>query len=1107
MPGSPFRPETGPHASSRVLAELARLWDQAAHHEGRRPTQKRLSKESGVPPQTVNSWSTGAFLPREVDQLAQVGAVLARWAQEEPPSVRAWAERLEADRKTSLPWPAAEARAGAGWPLQQVSDPFALEVHHAIDYPPAVLPRLPAYVPRAHDRALRTVAEQAIAGTSQIAVLVGGSSTGKTRACWEVLHLLRGRDQPWRLWHPIAPARPEAILAGLHNIAPYTVVWLNEAQYYLADRERGERVAAELRELLRNPGRAPVLVLATLWPRYWDTLTSPAEPDRHAHARQLLTGSEIPVPAAFTGADRDALASQADKDPRLQEAATRARDGQITQYLAGVPVLMSRYHNAPPEAAAMIAAALEARRLGCGPGLPLAFLIEAAPAYLTETAWEQLDGTRWPTEALEYLTRPCRGIPGILVPVLARPHGRRTGRPGRAAAAPSAGTEFGPLYRLADYLQQHGARHRAADTWPREDVWIAAARHALPGDLGALGRAAQARGLYRHAAQLWKNATRHGDARAADDLVRHVRALPDTGLHAASWAATYAALEDPDAVLDLLESLRTAGAWGAIATLLARDPAGQAVLDHAAHVAGLLITLDHVGARDQVTKLAGRAAAKVALDHLYATAGLLSTLQEVGADPHFTALADRAAAHSPLDDEHALTDLLLELRELGADAPLKVLAGRAAAHVPLDEPSRVAVLLRGLREAGAEAQLAALLRRDPAAHAALDDPRAVEDLLYALRNLQFDDHVALLARPRDLGPIDRHTAVLAARAAAHVPLDRAGSVAELLSRLYYFGADEQIKILLARDPAAHACLDDPSSVADLLGTLASIGEHEHARALAARATSRITVHNPSATARLLTHLHHMGAHEHGITLADLAAAQSPVDDPEAVTRLLESLLELGVDESIKVLLARDPAARVRLDEMSAVFRLLETLQSMGEQEQATRLAARAAVRLDEWQAATTPLSGDPGAPAALALPDIGADLLQSLEDIEDVEDAEANAQACMLADRAAQAAVEDPETALDLMIRLHHLGAREHLHSLAERAAKQAAVDDPDAAARLLRALRELKEYGLVATLVDRLCAAGHFRHALRGDQEDAFMFGREPGGSPAASWRWQDLE
>ena len=140
--------------------------------------------------------------------------------------------------------------------------------------------------------------------------LVGGSSTGKTRACWEAIHaetdgkkLLEG----WRLWHPFDPTRPEAALAGLDEIGPRTVVWLNEAQHYLltGGSDRGDRVAARLRRLLTDPERAPVVVLGTLWPIYWDTLThNPAHEraqfDPHAQARQLLAGTQIVVPARST---------------------------------------------------------------------------------------------------------------------------------------------------------------------------------------------------------------------------------------------------------------------------------------------------------------------------------------------------------------------------------------------------------------------------------------------------------------------------------------------------------------------------------------------------------------------------------------------------------------------------------------------------------------------------------------------------------------------------------------------------------------------------------------------------------------------------------------
>ncbi|MEX5712430.1 hypothetical protein AB1484_30185 [Parafrankia sp. FMc6] len=61
------------------------------------------------------------------------------------------------------------------------------------------------------------------------------------------------------------PTRPDAALADLPTISPYTVVRLNEAQFYLAPATIGEHVAAGLRTLLRESDRGPVLILGTLW--------------------------------------------------------------------------------------------------------------------------------------------------------------------------------------------------------------------------------------------------------------------------------------------------------------------------------------------------------------------------------------------------------------------------------------------------------------------------------------------------------------------------------------------------------------------------------------------------------------------------------------------------------------------------------------------------------------------------------------------------------------------------------------------------------------------------------------------------------------------------
>jgi hypothetical protein len=522
-------------------------------------------------------------------------------------------------------------------------------------------------MPREHDRQLTDAVRAAIGGTSGIAVLVGGSSTGKTRACWEALEQLRQQPEQWRLWHPIDPSRPEAALRELPSIGPRTVIWLNEAQLYLdaSAGGLGERVAAGLRELLRDPDRAPVLVLATLWPQFWAALTGRpvAGDDAHAQARELLAARDIGVPAAFSADQLRQL--QASADPRLAQAASTSEGGQVIQFLAGAPELMARYRNAPPTAAALIDAAMDARRLGMGVALPLAFLEASAPGYLTDNEWDGV-GEDWLEQGLAYTAAPCNGIRGPLVRIRPRP---------------GADPDRGPAYRLADYLDQHGRRARRACI-PPASFWDAAAGLVAPASLPTLAEAAADRGLLRDAARLRKQATTQGDVEAATALVKRWHFLPGhpTDPRPAQWAAAHAALDDPDGVAQLLGALREAGADQQVAALLARDPAAHAALDNPADVAWLLDALRKAAARQQTR-----------------------------------ALAVRATAHAALDDPVGVAVLLDALREAGADQQVAALLARdPAAHVALDNPARVAWLLRALRKADAEQQAGMLVDRLPA---------------------------------------------------------------------------------------------------------------------------------------------------------------------------------------------------------------------------------------------------------------------------------------------------------------------------------------------------------------------------------------------------------
>ncbi len=896
-----------------------------------------------------------------------------------------------------------------GRPLAEVTDPFALEVHRPVqpEDPPHGLPELPLYVPRGHDAELGSVVRAAAEGRSRTAVLVGGSSTGKTRAGWEALQLLRDRPEPWRLWHPIDPTRPDAALRDLPGIGPRTVVWLNEAQLYLdvAEDGLGEKVAAGLRELLRDPARTPVLVLATLWPRFWDTLTArPADgPDPHAQARELLAGHDITVPTAFTPAQLDQLAWTA--DARLALAAAGARDRQVIQFLAGAPELLARYRNAPPAAAALINAAMDARRLGMGVGLPQGFLAATAPGYLTDTEWDGL-GESWETvlqEAWDYAAVPCKGVRGPLTRIPpSRPamtHPARTGSPDADGQPPAgqAGSTGGPLYRLADYLDQHGRQHRKGQI-PAAGFWAAAADHVFPADQAALGDAADARGLYRDAAQLHKNAAAAGNLRAASYLSGRPPCLRDDA-RPVRWAVAHAALDDPGAVAELLrkvreadaqdqvtlasraaahvplndtkgvacllESLRAVGAQDQVAALLARDPAARVSLDDPYGVACLLESLRAAGAQDQVAALLARdPAARVSLDDPGDVIRLLESLRAAGAQDQVTALASRAAADVLLEDPIGVSALLGDLREAGAQDQVTVLADRAAADVPLDNPIGVADLLRRLRWVGADRQVTMLADR-AIAHVSLDDELTMSYLLEylpgvgaekqataltdrAIAHVSLDDTIGvarLLQSLWEAGAQDQVTA-LADRALPHLSLDDPGAVTALLQSLQAARARDQIIALLDRDPAARVSLDDPRAAAWLLESLLELGAGQQATVLADRAAAYAPFGDPHVVI-LLGVLWKIGAKEQVTALLRRdPAAHVPLDDPSAVAALLKILLKAGAHDQITTLLRRDPAARVSLDDPSPpvwpppLKSLLESLQEAGAREQATSLADR-----------------------------------------------------------------------------------------------------------------------------------------------------------------------
>ena len=779
------------------------------------------------------------------------------------------------------------------------------------------------------------------------------------------------------------------------------MLWLGELRQY-ADADGGAAVLGRLADLLQGEGH---LVITTMWPEHWNTYTAaaragPGAADPAGTAGRLLErlpeltgrdparidparGGVIDVPDRFTTAEMAAAARTG--DPLLAEAAAAAasagQDGQVTQYLAGVPDLLDRYDGpgGDPYGQAIITAAMDATRLGHASPLPAALLQEAAVGYLTGPQRTK-DIASWRDTALAWATDELNGAVRALQPV-----------------PPPSGTGVAG-YQVADYLDQHGRRTRQDQLGPAS-LWDALTAHAASaGDLTRLGQAARDRGLYRHAAALWTTAVTLGSTDAARQLINHLRQVsPGDTTRAARWAVGHVSLDNPRAVAGLLRELREAGASDAVTALAGpRPPAtpasttrrpspsccgscvrpGPATRSPPCWPATrrprqprrpggrrrLLRELREAGASDAVTALLARdrrprqprrpggrrlaaggaargrgqrrghrpagprPAGHASLDDPGAVAWLLRELRAAGAGDAVTARWPATRRPRQPRRPGGRRRLLRALREAGAGDAVTALATRAAGHASLDDPGAVAVLLRELREAGASDAVTALAAR-AAGHASLDDPGAV---------------AALLGELREAGASDAVTALLARDPAGHASLDDPGAVAWLLGELREAGASDAVTALLARDPAGHASLDDPGAVAGLLEELREAGASDAVTALAARAAGHASLDNPGASPAAARSCARPGP----ATRSPPCWPATPPATPASTTRgpspsCWGSCARPG-PATRSCPAARDPPATPASTTRRAVAGLLEELREAGASDAVTALATRAA---------------------------------------------------------------------------------------------------------------------------------------------------------------------
>ena len=467
---------------------------------------------------TVNRLLGGAKLPGLPDA-ESVASVLARMAGnvEQASKTAAHTRQLWIDAKES---PVAPLRTAAQWGAAQ------LGVHHAAAVDGTGSDTLTPYIERKHDETLRDRLQHAAAGKrSVLAVLVGHSSTGKSRAAFEaVLSELPN-------WPVLFPSDPIELMAWIatDSIDARTVVWLNEAQRYLSG-TTGDGAARALKGLLGTV--TPVAVIGSMWPEYLRNLTarSTDTQDEHFHARFLLEvhRAEIHVPDNLGGRSLRDARKVAAHDPRIAAALAAARQpagagARVIQQLTGGPELVKRYDSGPGGSFseieyAVITAAVDARRLGHLSALPGELIADAAAGYLPTTGRVTHD-REWFTAAVKALSPQSNGFLSALVPDRVEP----------GFGAPDG-------YHPADFLDQYVRRVRA-HLAPPPELWEAAIHRARSADdLYAMGQSAQQRRRYAYAMRFYRGAIERGSTAARPALSLLLEELGD-GAGAESVAA------------------------------------------------------------------------------------------------------------------------------------------------------------------------------------------------------------------------------------------------------------------------------------------------------------------------------------------------------------------------------------------------------------------------------------------------------------------------------------------------------------------------------------------------------------------------------------------
>ncbi|MER6021899.1 tetratricopeptide repeat protein [Streptomyces anulatus] len=342
------------------------------------------------------------------------------------------------------------------WPLAGGWDALAAGAHRA--RPDDSGDAVPPYVPRDQDTLIRTRLTKA-AAEGGLVLVVGDSTAGKTRACFEAL---RTQLPEYRV---ATPARgPDLMLAVevIDRTRTRCAVWLDDLESYLGPEGLEPGLLTELVRL-----RIPVL--ATMRHQQFEIFAAPegASEEGAEHARSVA-GAKVLRQLDPVELDRVWTVGELERageanDERIADALIHHGPYGLAEYLAAGPALLQEWRRAArpgghPRAAALIAAAVDLARTGLRPPYPLNLLTDTHEPYLVAAGGPLLRPESLEA-ALEWATRRRHGVTSLLVP-----------------------TQDPKAWNVFDYLTDH-ARTPVPDT-----TWHTALQHATDtNDVATLG--------------------------------------------------------------------------------------------------------------------------------------------------------------------------------------------------------------------------------------------------------------------------------------------------------------------------------------------------------------------------------------------------------------------------------------------------------------------------------------------------------------------------------------------------------------------------------------------------------------------------------------------